>query len=312
MESEHPDDVAEMEVRFPSDFVHLETKWLAHKREKAAAKATGQSTDAWGCTWTLGVHGELETVVEPPLIDAAKMADYAPPTALLESGRFAKASKACEGTTRFTLAWSEVRPLDRLRFLRGAEAAVAELTAGSKDVRRLLDNLQEFFRREMELWARSDVDGVVFCDDPGWHPAPRISPKTWRNVFKPLYHEYCEILHAQDKFAFFHSDGQISDIFDDLIEVGVDAVHSRLFAMDFEKLVEKGRGRITFWGEIERQKLDLPNTAAAVREAVLRMRKALDCGGGGVIAQYAWRPGTPIRNVAKFFEEWLIPLPVTV
>jgi hypothetical protein len=312
MESEHPEDVAEMEIRFPADILHLDTKWSVPKRAKGAAGRPGQFTDAWGCTWSLGVHGEFEAVVEPPLSSAAKMAEYSPPAALLEAGRFSKQSKACEGTTRFALAWSDVRPLDRLRFLRGAETAVTELSGGNKDTCRLLGVLDDFFRREMELWAGTEVDGVVFCDDPGWHPAPRISPKTWRHLFKPLYREYCEILHAGDKFAFFHSDGQISDIFEDLIEIGVDAIHSHWFAMDFEKLVEKGRGRITFWGEIDRQKIELPGTAQTIREAVLHVRKALDFGGGGVIAQCGWRPGTPIRNIATFFEEWMVPLPVTI
>jgi len=38
----------------------------------------------------------------------------------------------------------------------------------------------------------------------------------------------------------------------------------------------------------------------------------LDFGAGGVVAQCAWKPGTPIRNVAKFFEEWMVSLGVNV
>jgi len=60
-----------------------------------------------------------------------------------------------------------------------------------------------------------------------------------------LYREYCKILHAKDKFVFFHSDGQIGDIFGDLIKVGIDAIHADLHLMDAQRLTKRFRGRVT-------------------------------------------------------------------
>ena len=57
MEAGRPDDVAEINVRFPSDILHLETKWPAGKRSKGHRQKAGSHTDAWGCTWQLGDHG---------------------------------------------------------------------------------------------------------------------------------------------------------------------------------------------------------------------------------------------------------------
>ena len=312
LETDHADDVAEMNVRFPSDIVHLDTKTPAGKRTLGAANRSGHFTDAWGCTWQLGHRGKAGPLIESPLADAAKIAGYEPPLELLDPARFSRLNRSCEGTSRFMLAWSDVRPFDRLRLLRGPEAAVAELTAGNKDLHALLARLHEFFRREMQLWAGTEADGVVLCDDLGSATAGHIPPRLWRNWFKPLYREYCEILHARDKFVFFRADGQIADIFEDLVEVGFDAVHSPLFQMDFEKLAERFRGRVTFWGEIDRRQVEPPSPAQAIREAVIRVRRGLDFGAGGVIAQCVWAPGTPIRNIATFFEEWMLPLPVNV
>ena len=79
------------------------------------------------------------------------MATYEPPAELLDPARFGKVNPICEGTGRFTLASSEVRPLDRLRQLRGPETAVSELCDGNQDLCELLAKLHEFFRKEVDF-----------------------------------------------------------------------------------------------------------------------------------------------------------------
>ena len=55
-------------------------------------------------------------------------------------------------------------------------------------------------------------------------------------VLKPGYAEFCRLAHSAGKFVFCHSDGNISAIYPDLIEIGVDALNSQLFCMDLEEL----------------------------------------------------------------------------
>jgi uroporphyrinogen-III decarboxylase len=174
---------------------------------------------------------------------------------------------------------------------------------------RLLERLHEFFVREMEMWAKTPVDGVSFMDDWGSQTALLISPDMWRAIFKPLYADYCRILHEANKFVFFHSDGHIEAIYPDLIEIGVDALNSQLFCMDIEDLGAKYGGKITFWGEIDRQYLLPFGTPDQVKEGVRRVRRALDDGRGGVIAQCEWGIKDPAANIAAVFETWNEPLP---
>ncbi|HDL17484.1 MAG TPA: methyltransferase, partial [Bacteroidetes bacterium] len=58
---------------------------------------------------------------------------------------------------------------------------------------------------------------------------------------------------ANGKFAFMHSDGHISEIYTELVEVGVDAINSQLFCMDMVELAKSVKSKITFWGEVDRQ-----------------------------------------------------------
>jgi hypothetical protein len=306
------DEVQEMEFRYPGDISPADFEYPRGQMARGTACELGEYTDAWGCTWRVSQAGMIGEVKRPPLADAAKIAAYRPPEEFLQGFDFSRVNRSCAGTSRFVLAWTQTRPFERLQFLRGTEAAFIDLATGDRKIRDLLDRLHDFFCREMELWAASDVDGVEFMDDWGSQQALLISPETWRDLFKPLYRDYCDILHRHDKFAFFHSDGNISDIFHDLVEIGVDAVNSQLFCMDLESLARCFRGQITFWGEIDRQHVLPFGAREDVREAVRRVRRLLDFGSGGLIAQCEWGLNVPFANVDSVFDEWLQPLPMHV
>ncbi len=310
VEMAQPDELAEIELRFPRDISQPDFKYPVGERSQGRPFRVGKNTDAWGCTWHVAERGVLGEVKEPPLTDPAMIGQYKPPMELLQDAKWGKVDRSCAATSNFVLAWTETRPFERLQFLRGTEATFIDLGTGSKPIRDLLGMLHDFFCREMELWAETDIDGVEFMDDWGSQDNLLISPEIWRDLFKPLYRDYCEILHRKDKFAFFHSDGDISDIFGDLVEVGVDAINSQLFAMDIERLAEQFRGQVTFWGEIDRQGVLPFGDPEKVREAVLRVRRSLDFGSGGAIAQCEWGKGVPMENIAAVFQHWMTPLPV--
>lgn len=308
-ESSRADELGEMSLRFPGDIVHSKASPPHDKRSHGKVGKTSEYTDAWECVWQRGADGTTIPVGQPPLAETAKLASYQPPAKLLERSRFSKVNRSCRSTSRFVLVWSETRPFDRLQLLRGSEAALVDLARGTKEIRGLLAMLHDFSCREMELWAETEVDGVVFRDDWGTPEGLLIAPEMWRELFRPLYRDYCKILHAKDKFVFFHSDGNIADIFGDLIKTGIDAIHSQWHLMDFDRLAKRYRGRVTFWGEMDRQQLRNPGAIEEFRQSVLAVRKALDFGSGGVIAQCQWDPGVRIQTIAALFEQWLVPLP---
>jgi hypothetical protein len=274
-------------------------------RAKGERGAVGTYTDAWGCVWTVAERGVVGEIRDPILRDWSALDTWQPPWELLDKPDLRWANEHCRATDRFVLAGTETRPFERMQFLRGTENLLLDLAGGAPEAIRLRDMLHEFFAREMRMWAGTPVDGVSFMDDWGSQTALLISPAMWRALFKPLYAEYCDILHGAGKFVFFHSDGNIEAIYPDLIEIGVDAVNSQLFCMDIEKLGRLYRGRITFWGEIDRQRLLPFGTPDEVKEGVRRVRRALDDGRGGVIAQCEWGVKDPAENIAAVFEAWL-------
>jgi hypothetical protein len=148
-----------------------------------------------------------------------------------------------------------------------------------------------------------NCDALVMMDDWGSQNSLLISPATWRRVFKPMYAEYTKIAHEAGKKFFMHSDGYINDIYEDLIEIGVDAINSQLFCMDIEDIGRRCRGKITFWGEIDRQHILPHGTTEEVRAAVRRVHTNL-WQNGGCIAQFSFEGETSLANADAAFDEW--------
>jgi hypothetical protein len=247
-------------------------------------------------------------VKDPLLADWAALDHLHPPDEILRNADFSRVNASCAATNRFVKAGrrygTTVRPFERMQFLRGPENLLMDLAWGVREVYRLRDLVHEFFLRELDLWAKTDVDGIPFMDDWGGQDRLLVSPQMWREFFKPLYADYCRIAHDAGKFVFFHSDGYILDIIPDLVEVGVDALNAQLFCMDIEGIGRRFKGEITFWGEIDRQWVLPFGGEDDVRAAVGRVRAALDDGRGGLIAQCEWGNDVPGANVAAVFEAW--------
>ena len=290
--------------KFPTDFAAPRYRYGKGRRRRGQEALVGEHVDAWGCLWHVAEPGVIGEVKGPPLAEWSALEGYELPWELLEEADLSEANRSCAETDRFVRVGTEARPFERMQFLRGTEDLFIDLGYGTGEVYRLRGMLHEFFVREMEMWAKTDVDGVSFMDDWGSQGALLISPDLWRSFYKPLYKDYCDILHSAGKFVFFHSDGNIEAIYPDLIEMGVDAVNSQLFCMDIEGLAQRYRGKITFWGEIDRQNVLPFGTPDDVRAAVRRVRKALDDGRGGVIAQCEWGINNPRENIEAVFDEW--------
>lgn len=265
----------------------------------------GIYTDEWGSIWETGEPGIIGEVKHPALAEWSALSTFQPPWELVKNRNLEAANRDCARSDRFMLSPVCARVFERLQFLRGSENTFVDLADRPPELLKLIEMVHEYYLTEVRDWARSEVDAVFLMDDWGANNALLINPATWRQMFKPLYREYCDIIHEAGKFVFFHSDGHIDAILGDLVEIGVNAINSQLFCMDIEDLARRYRGRITFWGEIDRQHVLPFGSPADVRAAVHRVRSALDDGTGGVIAQCEWGKDNPRENIEAVFRAWL-------
>lgn len=291
--------------KFPRDFTLPEYSYGESSRAKGTPGITDY-VDSWGCFWRLGEPGVAGEVKRPALLEWSDLDSYKPPWEVLEKADLSNVNKSCAATDKFTLVVfaNETRPFERMQFLRGTENLFVDLAYGTKEIYKLRDMVHEFFLKEVEMWADTDIDAYSLDDDWGSQTNLLIPPDQWREFFKPLYEDYCDILHAKGKYVFMHSDGNISSIFQDFIDIGVDAINSQIFCMDLETIADSYAGKITFWGEIDQQTILPFGSTDDVRNAVRRVKKAFCKGDGGVIAHCSWNVIDPRENIKAVFDEW--------
>jgi len=296
----YPEALEEIEADFPQDITTSPFLCSEPVPGGGNAHAVGTFVDAWGCEFENLQDGIIGQVKNPQLKDWAQARNLRFPRERLEVD-LAAVSAFCRGTDRFVLAGTCPRPFERLQFLRGSENLYLDLNQPSRELLEFLERLHAFYMEELEIWAGTEVDALTFMDDWGSQRSLLVAPQLWRDLFKPLYADYISLAHDHGKHAFMHSDGHITEIIPDLIEIGLDAVNSQVFCMGVEELGERFAGEITFWGELDRQQILPRGTPAEVRDAALKMRDAL-YRDGGLIAQCEFGPGARPENIRAFFE----------
>lgn len=285
---------------FPSDVCGVNYHYGMGQFE-GVINAKGRWTDEWGCVWEAAEEGVKGEVRICPLDDWSKLDSFLPPWDVLDQADLSMVDEQCENTDKFTIVFWGVSPspFQRMQFLRGSEQLFLDLAEQSENVFKLRDIVHEYFIRQTRMWCETKIDGIHIEDDWGAQHALLISPKMWREFYKPLYKEYCDIAHAAGKYVVMHSDGYITEIIEDLIEIGVDAINAQLFCMDMDELEEKFGGRICFWGEIDRQYILPFGSEQVIRDGVnkvanifLKRRRTgvvAECPGGKDILHDAIR-----------------------
>ena len=127
----------------------------------------------------------------------------------------------------------------------------------------------------------------------------------WREHFKPLYRDYISMAKDAGKYVYMHSDGMIIELIEDLIELGLDAINAQVTCMDMDELQRRYAGRITFWGQMDRQHMLCFGTVEdAVRHVHEFHEKLRGPHGGNIVAQMHIEPSAKPENVEAVLAEF--------
>ena len=127
------------------------------------------------------------------------------------------------------------------------------------------------------------VVAVWYGDDLGYTEALMASPRVLRQYFFPWMEELAAIAHQAGMPFIMHSDGRLWEVLDDLIALGVEAIHPiEPKAMDIYELKQKYGDRLALFGNIDLGYTRIPGTGRPedVRAEVRQRIKDLAPGGG--------------------------------
>ena len=214
----------------------------------------GPGAAAWAASTTNPRTAPLKGV-----ISAADIAAFAWPDPR-DPGRFAgmaeRARHIREVERRAVFVGSLCAGVTEMHFrLRGYEDGYMDLAADPALARQLMERITEL---KLAYWEQvldeigDVIDVAAEADDLGAQHAPLFSPRTYREIVKPLHAELVRYIKSRSRARFFlHSCGAIRDLIPDLIEIGVDClnpVQVSAAGMDTAELKAEFGGDITFWG----------------------------------------------------------------
>lgn len=300
-EAHYPEQLRRIQIKFPDDIVTAPRIGKTVIADPPQRYQKGLYKDEWGCVFENAGEGTIGIVRHPLIASWQDFGKLKIPDEFLDLNKD-EINRFCRATEKFVLAGTWVRPFERLQFLRTTENLLLDLLEQPPQLFELIGKIHDFYLKELEAWSKTDVDGLAVMDDWGSQNGLLASPETFSQIFKPLYKDYAAIARHYHKFLFMHSDGHILEVMPDLVEVGIDAINSQIFCMGPEKL-ERFRGKITFWGEIDRQHTLAYGNREDVIQAVNDAYEHL-YSNGGVIAQCEFGPGANPENVELVFETW--------
>lgn len=268
---------------------------------------SGNYIDEWGIGWkqceytTRYGKGSYTEIATHPLAEDAALESYHPPDPTrpelyqdaertLREFRDEYWIVGVTVTTIFECAWA----------LRGLERILMDLALNPEIAHRILDIPFHYHLTAAKRLVQMGVDMVWIGDDVGGQNSMIISPGCWRQFLKPRMATFVAELKAinpQVKVA-YHSDGMITPIIPELIEIGVDILNPiQPASMDPAALKCQFGDQLCFSGSIDEQHTLPFGTPAEVRDEVERRLKTIGKNGGLILGPtHHVQLDTPMEN----------------
>ncbi len=261
--------------------------------------------DPWGVGHRAGGFAHFERMVPPmeAFTTVEEFADYPYPDAEADFD-WARAAKeiaeikeadlvavAAMNITIFEIAW----------YMRGMETFMIDLATRPDLAEYHMDRITAIRRGCARRYAVSGADILHLGDDVATQRGMMIAPEMWRRYLKP---RLASVIAAARQVSSsiiidYHSDGDVTGIVDDLIEIGVDQLNPvQPECMDPFDIKRRYGDRLSLRGAVGTQTTMPFGTPEEVESVCRRLIDELGRGGGYVLAPtHVLEPEVPWENI---------------
>lgn len=259
--------------------------------------------DVFGVVWDRTIDKDIGNV-EEPLLTEPTLVGYSFPDP--EDERFfadipEKLAKHGDRFRAFSIGFSLY---ERAWTLRGMENLMMDFIDHPDFVRELLHEIADYNIAQVKKAMTYDIDAVHFGDDWGQQRGLQMGPRLWHEFIYPELKRMYAVARDAGKFVTIHSCGDVDELFDDLIDIGVNCFNPfQPEVMDVATLIPQYRGRLAFHGGLSTQRT-LP--FGSVEDVRRETRMLLDLGrsGGYILAPaHAVEGDVPLENMLAFMDE---------
>ncbi len=197
-------------------------------------------------------------------------------------------------------------------WLMGFEEFLMKMVSDKDTIEALLEKVLDYQKKQWNVFldqVGEFVDVAVLADDLGTQSNPIMSPKTYRDLIKPVHKELVSSIKAKaDIKIVYHCDGAVEKFIPDFIDIGFDAwnpIQVSAKGMDDTARLKKEYGDdLTFWGAGCDSQDKLSNgTPEEIRQEVKRRVNDLASGGGLVLSSiHNIQKDVPVENIVAFYD----------
>jgi len=251
--------------------------------------------DSWGGgqreitpgDWFPGIHPLAEAQTVEDLDLSRNWPDMSDPTRI---AHVAETSRRLREENEFAILATPwlLFPFERAIAMQGMEVFLMNMAAKPDFARALLEKIATYCKQLMGRFLEElgdNVDMIKIGDDLGTQESLMISPRMYREMLKPVHADFISFIKSRTKAkVFFHSDGDVTPLIDDLIEIGVDILNpiqtSAGSMSDLPSLKKRFGNNMVFCGGIDSHHVLPHGSVEDVRQEVRRVMQILGPGGG--------------------------------
>jgi uroporphyrinogen decarboxylase len=187
----------------------------------------------------------------------------------------------------FCVFGSVCEPHEMMWRIMGTENVMIKLAEAPKRMAKFVERLGDFLVgivRGQIAAADGRLAGMYIWGDIAYDKGMFFHPDYWRRVYKPQLKRICDTVHAAGLKTIYHGCGNASVVFEDMIEVGVDAYNplEAKAGLDVVDLKRQFGKRWAFNGNIDVRVLATNDRDSVRREVLTKLNAAR---GGGFIVQ---------------------------
>ena len=262
----------------------------------------GRVRDVFGAVWDRSVDKDIGNVVEPVLCEPT-LAGYEFPDPLHPRFFDHIPLRLAQHPDRFRVFQIGFSLYERAWVLRGMENLMMDFYDRPDFVRELLGTIADYNIAQVRAAVKYDIDAVHFGDDWGQQRGLQMGPRLWREFILPELKRTYSIVREAGKFVTIHSCGDVDELFDDLISIGLNCFNPfQPEVMDVDTLMRCYRHRLAFHGGLSTQRTLPYGSPEDVRRETLHLLELGRDGGYIFAPAHAVEGDVPLENMLAFIE----------
>ncbi len=174
-----------------------------------------------------------------------------------------------------------------------------------RDIERVMETLCANAALHSQVCAEEKLCPIFFVgDDIAYKNRLMFSPRFLRETFIPCLRRVCKPCNDAGIKVVFHSDGDVTEILDDMIDAGINGLNpiEPLAGMDIALLKRRYGKNLILVGNVDCSQVLPLGTPEAVVEATKACLRAASPGGGHFVGSSSEIvPSTPLQNILAFY-----------